>query len=181
MGVNISYSQHSTPLLLYSTLSAVCVSVCVFVCVSLTVPVIPLPIFTPFPLFNSWVSSQTGGWPLSPPFLSSLHTDSSTFKISLHRCGCYEHSTPRPLSYWLSVLFGCFHPSCICDGPGICAEVFNKSLGVIIYSVYLRLCLALSAFAVIEAAGPASTHTCGLEDEFGVKGVDIPSNPPSIL
>lgn len=51
-GVNISYRQHSSLLLLYSTLSAVHAGVCSS----------PLYLSVPLPVFpNSWVSSQ--GWP----------------------------------------------------------------------------------------------------------------------
>lgn len=100
--VNISYSQHSSPLLLYSTPSAVCV--CVFLSLYLSVP---LPIFTPLSLCNSWVSSPTGPEPSIsfPPLL----TDSSAYKIStfLHRCAINTVSFIDAIS----VLFGCFHPS----------------------------------------------------------------------
>lgn len=124
LDVNISYSQHSSLLLLYSTLSAVlvcvCVGVCVHVYVFLTVPVSSSPHLHSFPSHNSWVSSQAGHWPRSiyislfSPYCQ-IQVQSRSFFAQMWML-LTEHSNVLLHIYYLWVI--CLL-SCIQSTPGL--------------------------------------------------------------
>lgn len=82
----------------------------------------------------------------------------------------------------MSVLFSRFHQSLVVWVYFPCShdpcKYLYQEFGVMLYSVYLSLCLALSAFAVIEAAG-ACLNTYMWPGGMGLKvvNVTIPHTP----
>ena len=191
LDVNISYSQQSTPLLLYSTPTAVCVCLCVCVCVS--VYLWTCLFLFPSSLLFLWVSSQADHRPQPPHLFTNWfkhiqYLFSSTQILMLLTL----YSTASPLLV-ISVLFICCHPSPITFSFFFFLFFFFLMLPVSVQTSLsgvwcniifcLSLCLAPSASLLLLRRGGLPRHVhAAWRMSLGWEGVNpYPPIPPPLF